>query len=262
MLVRHSQAQWNIYSSPRVHAAFAQIYGTENLWVNFDGVLTMKPPSRRDTPRYNHVSSAGKSEGDYFALGDALPMHWDVAVDDFHENGYRFGTIGFMFLNDRDEFGGQTSIVPRFHRLFNEWASSPAAQNEIGRMRAEDTRQHPDMSRVLDSVEEAVGEELAVKVVAGNAGDLLIFDSFLPHGSGLCTMDTPRATMGMFVTPVPEDEEVREASRLKRIEAFETQGMRNEDGSVNEGVWVPPAEIGRPAKLSALGRKMLGMDEW
>ena len=122
----------------------------------------MKPPSRRDTPRYTHISSAGHQG--FFgsnhtrasppaacdfeslserllvmaALGDALPMHWDVSVDDFHDNGYRFGTIGFMFLNDRDEYGGQTSIVPRFHKLFNKWAVSPAAHNEIERMRSTD----------------------------------------------------------------------------------------------------------------------------
>ena len=150
------------------------------------------------------------------ALGDALPMHWDVSADDFHDNGYRFGTIGFMFLNDRDEYGGQTSIVPRFHKLFNQWAVSPAAQHEIRRMRSTDSRQHPDMSRILQSVEETAGEELEVKVVTGNAGDVLIFDSFLPHGSGLNTMDTPRATMGIFVTPTPDDPVVREAQRVKR----------------------------------------------
>ena len=46
--MHNTQAQWNIRTAPRVHAAFAQIYGTSRLWCMPNGTVTLKPPWRED----------------------------------------------------------------------------------------------------------------------------------------------------------------------------------------------------------------------
>ena len=47
----------------------------------------MKPPAAANRPRFPHICSAGMQP--WFGLGDALPMHFDVSVDDMHSGGYR-----------------------------------------------------------------------------------------------------------------------------------------------------------------------------
>ena len=85
----------------------------------------------------------------------------------------------------------------------------------------------------------------------------MIFDSFLPHGSGLNTSGTPRATMWVSCGPLPAEDTAgtREKQRQGRIVDWETQMQ-------GRGLWVPPDELGKPADLSTLGRRLLGVDEW
>lgn len=170
--MHNTQAQWNIRTAPRVHAAFAQIYGTSRLWCMPNGVVTLKPPWLEKRYLFKHVCHAGMKP--WFGLGDALPMHWDVSPDQMFDGGYGgtfeatpepgfpfptshyrpAGCIGFLMLNDRTEFGGQTAVVPKFHRYFNKWSGSHAAQPEIERMKRPESRNHPEMSQVLRSMDE------------------------------------------------------------------------------------------------------------
>jgi hypothetical protein len=335
--VQNTQAQWNIRTSPRVHAAFAQIYGTSRLWCMPSGVATMKPPWRSDRRRFEHICHAGKQP--WFGLGDALPMHWDVSTEQMFDGGYggtftarpepgfplptcRYrppGCIGFLMLNDRTEFGGQTAVVPKFHRYFNKWAGLDAAQSEIERMRQPESRQHPEMTQILRSIDEVSSKNdppthtphtprptlrearrrwrllhcisssvwpsscngsyplfcsyppcgsdcgmvwsgqvfderegpAEIVVPSGEAGDLVIIDSFLCHGSGKNTMDTPRFTMWVTSSPIPDDLTERETQRAKRVEAFAEQGG-----------WKPVRERGTIPSLTPLGEKLVGIQPW
>ena len=92
--------------------------------------------------------------------------------------------------------------------------------------------------------------------VASAPCSLLIFDSFLPHGSGLNTSATPRATMWVSCVPVPEDETERAEARARRLEDWEARGQADFAG------WLPAGERGRRPQLTPLGRKLLGLDEW
>jgi len=271
--VQNAQAQWNIRTSPRVHAAFAQIYGTHRLWCNPTGVVTMKPPWRKERLSFTHICHEGQMP--WFGLGDALPMHWDVSPESFVDGGYP-GTfeapapapsfslptcsyrppncIAFLMLNDRTEFGGQTSCVPRFHRYFNRWAASASAQPEIERMHRPESRHHPDMANVLSSLDEVFEPEegrAEIVVPPGNAGDLVILDGYMPHGSGKNTMSTPRFTMWVTSSPVPDDPDERARQAAARVEAFEEQAG-----------WVPLEERGRLPSLTPLGRRVLGAEPW
>ena len=51
--IYQTQSLWNNRQWPRVHAAFAQIWGTEDLWVSNDRA-SMKPPTRADKPDWDN----------------------------------------------------------------------------------------------------------------------------------------------------------------------------------------------------------------
>ena len=90
-----------------------------------------------------------------------------------------------------------------------------------------------------------------IVVPAGEAGDLVIIDSYLCHGSGRNTMSTPRFTMWVTSSPVPVDPTERETQRVKRVEAFEEQSG-----------WKPPSERGVLPALTTLGECVVGLRKW
>jgi hypothetical protein len=88
-------------------------------------------------------------------------------------------------------------------------------------------------------------------VPAGKAGDLVIVDSWLIHGSGKNTMDTPRFTMWVTSSPVPSNPVDREEQRAQRVSAFNRQGG-----------WKPLDERGRLPALTPLGERLVGVQAW
>ena len=90
-----------------------------------------------------------------------------------------------------------------------------------------------------------------VVVPAGEAGDLVIIDSFMCHGSGRNTMPTPRFTMWVTSSPMPADPIECEQQRLIRVEGFKDQSG-----------WKPPAERGELPKLTSLGERIVGLKSW
>ena len=76
-------AAWEIAQNPRTHAAFSSLWQTTALWARV-GAATFKPPWRPDQPRTRHICHHGVQP--WFALGDALPMHFDYPIDEFSQS--------------------------------------------------------------------------------------------------------------------------------------------------------------------------------
>ena len=80
----HSQAQWDNRTAPKVHQAFAEVLGSEELWVTMDR-CNFKPPCR--------------SEDDGWARG--LPLHWDGPRPDIGTPYVKETSVqGALFLTD------------------------------------------------------------------------------------------------------------------------------------------------------------------
>lgn len=110
------QALWNNRQYPKVHQAFAEIWGREDLWVSLDRA-NMKPPAREDKPAWNNKGM----------------IHWDV---DTSQDPIPFGVQGVLYLTDTSEDQGGFQCVPGFHNLFPEWVKTqPADRNP----------RHPDL---------------------------------------------------------------------------------------------------------------------
>jgi hypothetical protein len=87
--------------SRRIHKAFAQLWGTADLWKTTDRT-SFNPP---ETP--------------------ALPfqgphLHWDMSL----EPPLHFGTQGLLYLCDTPAEQGAFCCVPGFHRTLPEWLAS------------------------------------------------------------------------------------------------------------------------------------------
>jgi hypothetical protein len=88
-------------SSPRVHKAFAQIWGTADLWMTVDRI-SFNPPERRD----------------WIFPGPYL--HWDTTL----AQPIPFGVSGMIYLTDTEETQGAFTCVPGFHRRIDEWLNN------------------------------------------------------------------------------------------------------------------------------------------
>jgi hypothetical protein len=112
-------AMWANRQHPRVHAAFADLFGHERLWVSFDRV-NLKPPYHPDHPRYNHLGF----------------MHWDTDVTTAARQP--FGVQGVLYLADTTAEAGGFQCSPGHHKTVLAWAKE--------RERAPDEK--PDMADV------------------------------------------------------------------------------------------------------------------
>lgn len=92
--------------SPRVHKAFAQLWGTVDLWMTTDR-LSFNPPPR---PGY-----------DYREPG----LHWDVSL----ARPIPFATQGILYLTDTPPDQGAFRLVPGFHHRIDDWLDGLGEQD-------------------------------------------------------------------------------------------------------------------------------------
>jgi ectoine hydroxylase-related dioxygenase (phytanoyl-CoA dioxygenase family) len=84
-----------------VHKAFAQLWGTTDLWVRTDR-LSFNPP----LPPGGHFR--------------APRLHWDVSL----APPIPFGTQGILYLTDTAANQGALELVPGFHHGLAQWVSA------------------------------------------------------------------------------------------------------------------------------------------
>ena len=211
------QALWDNRQHPRVHQAFAEIWGDEKLWVSFDRAC-LKPPSHPDHPEYDNKGFT----------------HWDV---DTSKLPVPFGVQGVLYLADTDIDQGGFQCVPGMHLGLEEWVKTqPADRNP----------RVPDLTG------------RSVVPIPGKAGDLLIWNSMLPHGNGHNRSSKPRLAQYISMSPARESNEEYRQYRIDcwkrrlppRGEPFPGDPRRKEE------------LFGKTAELTPLGRRLLGLDSW
>ena len=259
------QGQWDVRQSPRVFGAFADVWGTEELWCSVDSTH-MNPPEK-----------AG------FLPGIGC-LHIDLSRDVLLQ-GRHLKLQGEVLLNDVDENGGGGfACVPGFHRVAAEWA-----------------RDHPDSlpasTQSLELHPEVLAAGFDVKTIGGKAGDLLIWDGMLPHSNSPNRSTQPR--MIQIVTMFPHDahsvlkteasshlsgsgieagdgcdmEEERRRRVVSWVHGVDVCAFISNHWSPDEPLKAPPdkrylvdseGQFPRhpPAKLTALGEKLLGLTQY
>jgi hypothetical protein len=97
----HHPALWANRDSPRIHRAFAQLWGREDLWSSVDQA-GFNPPER----------CGWKFPGPH--------LHWDVSL----AQPIPFGVQGMLYLTDTAADQGAFTCVPGFHRRIESWLES------------------------------------------------------------------------------------------------------------------------------------------
>ncbi|MGI4864533.1 MAG: phytanoyl-CoA dioxygenase family protein [Janthinobacterium lividum] len=149
--------------SLRIRKAFAQLWGTPDLWATTDRT-SLNPP---ETATYRHQGT---------------PLHWDMSL----HPPFHFGTQGLIYLCDTAADQGAFQCVPGFHRQLESWL----AALPIGT----DPRQ--------------IDLTALTRPIAAEAGDMVIWHHFLPHGSSPNRASYPRIVQYLNMYPMEFKENV------------------------------------------------------
>jgi hypothetical protein len=222
--IHQTQSLWDNRQHPRIHRAFADLYGTEKLWVSFDRA-SMKPPI---DPNYPHYQDNGF-------------VHWDMDTRDL--SGPLF-VQGVLVLADTAENQGGFCCIPGFiGEILTDWiARQPADRNPVA----------PDLSTLPDGYQ--------VTPIPGKAGDLVIWDRRLAHGNGRNEAETPRLCQYLTMYHASDDA----GQRTERIACWrEHTAPPYWEKDIPAPYKGKEATLWpEPATLTALGRKVLGADPW
>jgi len=212
--VYNHQTLWNNRQVSKVHAAFADIWGTEKLWCTIDRA-NLNFPLR---PGFEYKAF----------------IHWDYDPETKPQN-----VQGVLALADQmDEEMGGFQCIPELFRTYDTW-----------KLTQPESRDHfkPDTAGF-------VPEKIKME-----AGDLLIFNSAEPHGIR-ANNSKDKVRIAQYISMMPAEED-NEALREWRINSWKNR-------IAPEGYAFP----GDPrnweqtkyptATLSALGKKLLGLDKW
>jgi ectoine hydroxylase-related dioxygenase (phytanoyl-CoA dioxygenase family) len=212
--IYNHQYLWDNRQMQRVYNAYADVWGTEKLWVTIDRAILNLPI------RPGH---------EYKGF-----IHWDYDPETKPQN-----TQGVLALADQtDERVGGFQCVPELYRTYNTWKLTQPADRD---------HYKPDVS----------GFDL-VKVKM-EAGDLLIFNSLLPHGIRPNTSgDKVRIAQYIAMMPAQEDnEELRQwrISSWRERKAPEGYAFPGDPRKWEQTRY-------KAAELSELGEKLLGLKKW
>jgi len=216
------QALWDNRQHPRVYGAFADILGTEKLWVTLDRV-SMKPPVSAAHPHYD----------------DRGFIHWDL--DTSPPLAQELAVQGVLCLTDTTAEMGGFRCVPGFHRVLADWIAEQPADRDPW---------NPDLSRLPAGME--------VTPVEARAGDLIIWNQKLAHGNGRNEGTRPR--LAQYISMLrPRDHEDMLQDRIAawRDRRAPYYFERNIPEPYKGREQRFPA-----ATLSPLGRRLLGLDPW
>jgi ectoine hydroxylase-related dioxygenase (phytanoyl-CoA dioxygenase family) len=159
-------------------------------------------------------------------------IHWD---HDPWDDGKRF-LQGALALTDTDADQGGFRCVPSLWKDRDAWPKRPVVEA------------NGDDDWLAD-----IGARDIVYVPA-QAGDLIVWDSRLPHGNSKNRSTRPRLAFYLLMCPATH-EPLRQANVQSWRSGACVPWWRSRPGYDRIEPWPP-------ATLTPLGRKLLGLDEW
>ena len=162
-------------------------------------------------------------------------VHWDV---DTTARPLPIGVQGILSVKEQDIETGGFQAVPYLFEFFEDWVNTqPSDRNPL----------LPDMTG------------LSRENITLEAGDLLIFNSLLPHGVRP-NHSEGRVRMAQYISMFPAELE-NESERAERIRLWQNIEAPNRPDFPGDPRGWEKQHYG-PADLTQLGRKLLGLDLW
>lgn len=227
-------ATW--YEGPPRRLGFVEMYHHQSMWDNrqyprvYEAFRSLWDEEKLwvsiDRANMTPPERKGRAHG----FNEPL-VHWDIDTSD-HPG--RLAVQGVLYLTDTAADQGGFQCVPGFHRDFFEWVKTQPAGRDPMR---------PDLT------------DLNPVTIPGKAGDLLIWHSLLPHGNSRNTSDRPRWCQYISARPSIEEDE---SQRQYRVSLWRDRMHPDRFAGDPRGV----ERKSGPARLTALGRRLLGLDRW
>jgi hypothetical protein len=225
--------------TPKSIAGMTELYHHQAIWNNrqfpkvydvfFDLWGTEKLWTTIDRVNMNLPNQNGWDFGGF--------LHWDVELDQLLSTR---NIQGVLSLNDNDTGMGGLQIIPTLFKQLESWLE----------------RQPKGRSRVL---EEKVDFE--VINVPSKAGDLVIWDTRMAHGTSPNRSTVPRFAQYLSMCPAePLHAELLEI----RLESFANQTRPEKSGNKISGTAGSRKESDfcPKAELTELGKRLLGVQPW
>lgn len=140
---------------------------------------------------------------------------------------------GVLYLVDTPAANGAFVCVPGFHKKLDAWLETLPEDGD-----------DPAKQDLLS---------LGTRRVGASAGDLVIWDSRLPHTAGLNRGDAPRVAQYITMSPASEDQSLE--ARKRRIDWYKQRGAWG-------GKLEREHESGECATLTPLGKLLAGLEPW
>ena len=163
-------------------------------------------------------------------------IHWDTDITRYPDT--HFAVQGVVALADTTAEMGGFQCVPT---LYRDLAGYLQRRREAG----------ADLQRV-----DVTGHE--VVPVPLRAGDLVVWSTLMPHGNGENRSDRVRLAQYVSMGRAHPD---NEAARERRIASWRTNGPAPGKPFPGDPRHIEEARS-EPARLTALGRRLLGIDPW
>jgi len=161
----HYQSMWDVRQSPKVYEAFAEVHGTEKLWVSIDRT-NFKPPADPAHPQHDHKGF----------------IHWDTDTSLYPNIPFR--VQGVLALTDTVADMGGFQCIPDLYQELDAWIAAQPADRDPRK---------PDTTG------------FTISKLAMHAGDLVIWTTLLPHGNGHNVSSRPRLAQYVTMNPADED---------------------------------------------------------
>lgn len=171
-----TQAMWDLRTQERIHRGMSELWGTEKLWVSID-TCDLKPPKTIAQPEWVKPLQL------HTDLPEELITAWKRGELEPAQLAPRIQ--GVVYLADTRENGGGFRCMPGFlPPLTDEWfASRDGAECDF------------------ETIESSTS--FTARTVSANKGDMVIWNSYLPHGSGVNTAASPRMCQYVSMFPDP-----------------------------------------------------------
>lgn len=237
----HDRASW--YRRDTIgHAGMVEMYHYQSMWNNrqhpqVHAVFSDLFGTEQLWVSLDRVNFKPPADPQQAMPGDKGFIHWDVDIHRYP--AIPFNVQGVLALTDTDATMGGFQCVPELYQNLAAWL----AQRRID---GTPLSRQPDLTGY------------SITQVPLHAGDMVIWSTLLPHGNGQNVSDRPRLAqyITMFLAR-PDDEQ----ARLGRINCWQHnlpapgKAFPGDTRKVEE-------QRTAPATLTALGRKLLGVDRW
>lgn len=219
------QVMWDLRQDPRIVNIFAQIWNTDDLIVNMDGLSFMCPPEIREgyVEPWPHVDQAILRRQDTVTHNNTPPPNF-VSESLLKTEPY---TIQGQFLFEESSEGdGGFYCIPKSHLRFTEFAPQLQAINALKMSEEETNRAKKQfLYAFFDSCMDECGDRYEMKQITAPRGSLILWDSRTVHWNqhadkGRPYRVNPRVRMVGYLSYVPKAR-LTDAGRVLRREAFE-----------------------------------------